>query len=127
MNYTNCLFSVYTNAANGVSNVRVDVPSETWEGEGATMNCTHPSLTKAFRVYWYNVTDRDTLIYVYKPGSQTGYAVNDPDNRFTGQVDGNVPKFSISPTRAEDEGTYTCKVDTERATGVLTVNGEYFI
>ena len=89
------------------------------------MTCTHPDLSKAFRVYWYNGTDRDTLIYIYKPGLQTGLSVNDPDNRFEGQVDGNVHKLSISPIIVEDEGTYTCRVEGERARGRLTVNGEY--
>ena len=103
----------------------VDVPSETWEGEGATMTCSHPNLTKAFRVYWYNGTGSGTLIYIYKPRLQAGLAVNDQDNRFEGQVDGNVHKFTISPTSVEDEGTYTCKVDAQHATGMLTVNGEY--
>ena len=123
--YTTCLFSVFTNAGDVVSNVRVDVPSEAWEGEGATMTCSHPGLSNAFRVYWYNGTDKDTLIYIYKPGKHTGEARNDPGNRFEGQVDGNVHKLTIRPTSVEDEGTFTCKVDIEQGTGMLTVSGEY--
>ena len=105
----------------------MDVPSEAWEGEGVTMTCTHPDLSKAFRVTWYKGTGTDTVIYIYKPDSQTGLAVNDPDNRFEGQVDGNIHKLTISPTRVEDEDCYTCKVDTEQDTGMLTVNGEYIV
>ena len=123
--YTTCLFSVYTKAGTYVSNTIVDVPSEAWEGEGATLTCSHPDLSHAGRVKWYNGTVTGTLIYIYKPWSQTGLTFNDPDNRFEGQADGNVHKLTIRPTSVKDEGNYTCKVDTEQTTGMLTVSGEY--
>ena len=110
--------------------VRVDVPSETWEGEGAKLTCTFTTPSGEYwYLKWYKESETKTLIYIYEqtPNKGTGQAVNDLAGRCVGQMNSNknVHILYINSTNVGDEDTYTCKVKGDQDSKKLTVNGEY--
>ena len=130
----NDLFSVYPV---GAVDVTLDVPSDTWEGEGVLMRCT--SNLDIARVYWYKRESLQTRtrVFLYVKAKVTGQhiAANDLLNttvqpnkpRAVGRlVNENVYELYINKTALSDESAYTCKVDPGGGedSKYLTVNGE---
>ena len=110
----------------------MDVPSETWEGEGAKLTCTFTTPSDEYwYLRWYKGSDPKTQVYLYEqsPNKGTGRAFNDLAGRCVGQMNSNknVHILYINATHVGDEDTYTCKVVNQLALNSkkLTVNGEY--
>ena len=101
-----------------VGAVTLDVPSETWEGDGATMSCTFPIRNNFWEVQWSKGAN---VVYVYDSESTETKI----DDRYKGRLEGNVNKLTISSTTVGDEDTYTCDFDGRRDSKMLTVNGYY--
>ena len=129
----NVLLSVCINAITGVSDVRVDIPAEPWEGERALMTCTFRLLDNndhTFRVYWYKGNDIN-FVYLYKRTSRKGKAVRGLIGRADGTLDEDTDKpnithkLYINPTKVTDEDTYKCNIYGITNQKTLTVNGEY--
>ena len=109
----------------------VDVPPETWEGEGALMTCTF-TLRDHFddyvRVLWYKGNDRKVVFYYRRyQNTSRARAYNDLLDRCKGKLEGNVHKLYINSTIVTDEDTYMCRVITDEARKILTVYGEYSV
>ena len=112
-----------TNAGDVVNNVRVDVPFETWKGEGALITCTLPVFSdNGWNLKWSKGSDG---VYLYKRSSNSGRAYKDLADRCVGRLDGNVHKLYINSTTVGDEATYKCEVDTQQDSKKLIVNCEY--
>ena len=108
----------------------MDVPSETWEGEGAKLTCTFttPSV-EYWYLKWHKGSEATMIVYRYQqtPNKGTGHAANDLTGRCVGQMNSNknVHILYINATNVGDEDTYTCKLKGEQDSKKLTVNGEY--
>ena len=109
--------------------MRVDVPSETWEGEGALMRCTFTGMTVSDFSYllWYKEgLSVSAPVYAYTTSSKKGTAVNGWNNRIVvGRLADNVHELYINKTVRTDEDTYKCKIQADEDSKKLTVNGEY--
>ena len=114
------MLSAHTNAEGAVNSVKVDVPSETWEGDKATLTCTVSNSDSYWELLWYNGSEANLIYYC---DSEADSEVH--NDRCTGQLDGKVHRLSISSTTVADENTYICKVGTETGSADLTVNGEF--
>ena len=123
--YRACLFSVCTSD----NLVAVNVPSETWEGEGALMRCTTTATTFA-RVYWYKGNESN-VVYVHTTGCKDGTKLHDFSNRIVvGQlVDNGHELYVIKSVLSllTDEDTYICKIGSAVNSAKLAANGEYLI
>ena len=111
--------------------VTVDVPPETWEGEGALMTCTFTvryHLDDYIRVMWYKGNDNKVVFYYRRfHNTSRARAYNDLHDRCEGKLEGNVHKLYINSTIVTDEDTYMCRVDTASDQKILTVYGEYSV
>ena len=109
-----------------VHNVTVAVPSETWEGEAATMTCTFPNIARdEWRLKWYKGSSIQLYLYMQIPNEVIERSYNDLTDRCVGWLDGNVHTLYINSTTVADEDTYTCSVSEEEDSKMLRVNGEY--
>jgi len=128
LSYT-VLISVCTRGAYRSRYVTVDVPPETWEGEGALMTCTftlRDHFDDYLRVLWFKGNGRKVVFY-YRRYHSTSRAFNDLLDRCEGKLEGNVHKLYINSTIVTDEDTYMCRVDTASDQKILTVYGEYSV
>ena len=114
------MISAHTNAGGAVNNVKVDVPSETWEGDNVTLTCTITTSDSYWELLWYNGSEPNLIYYCDSDTDSQAY-----NDRCTGQLDGKVHRLSISPTTVADENTYICQIGTETGSADLTVNGEF--
>ena len=120
--YQACLFSVCTSD----NVVVVDVPPETWEGEGALMRCT-TTATTFIRVYWYKGSESN-IVYVHTTGRKDGTKLHDFSNRIVvGRLVGNGHELYINKTVLTDEDTYISKIRASVNSTKLAVNGEHLI
>ena len=113
------MLSAYTNAGRAYNTVKVDVPSETWEGDKVTLTCTFTTSYSYWEWDWYNGSEPNLIYYCNSEADSQAF-----NDRCTGHLDGKVHRLSISPTIVADENTYICKVATETGSADLTVNGE---
>ena len=100
--------------------VKVDVPSETWEGHKVTLTCTVTTSDSYWEFLWYNGSKHNLIYFCDSDGDSTAY-----NSRCTGRLDGKVHTLSISSTTVADENTYICNVGTVDGSADLTVNGEF--
>ncbi|KAI0220012.1 hypothetical protein LSAT2_028453 [Lamellibrachia satsuma] len=101
--------------------IGVDVPSETWEGEGALMRCTTTATTFT-RVYWYKGSESN-IVYVHATGRKDGTKLHDFSNRIVvGRLVGNGHELYINKTFLTDEDTYICKIGSAVNSAKLAVN-----
>ena len=107
----------------------VDVPSETWEGEGALMRCTYRDRTETTdnRLFWYKGSQSSSArVYVYTFLNKRGRTIGNFSNRIVvGRLVGNVHELYINKTVLTDEDTYACEITGVFGSDLLTVNGEY--
>ena len=106
----------------------VDVPSETWEGEGALMRCTYTDIEDTgSRLFWYKGSQSPShRVYVYTFASKRGRTIGNFSNRIVvGRLVGNIHELYINKTFLTDEDTYACDIFSVFGSDLLTVNGEY--
>ena len=106
-----------------VSNVSMDVPSLTWEGEGTLMTCTVPDISgNTWKLRWFKGSE---LVYQYTSWSNTGRTYNSLMDRSVGRLNGNVHTLYINITAVTDEGKYNCTIGAQQSKPKrLIVNGE---
>ena len=109
--------------------MRVDVPSETWEGEGALMRCTFTGMTVSDFGYllWFKGS-LSGPVYGYTTSNKKGEASNSWKHKnVVGQLVDNVHQLYINKTVLTDEDTYKCTIRPDEDSKKLTVNGEYLV